>query len=212
MERNNADISNLIACHKCDALSSKPELSLGQKAMCIRCGAQLFSNKKNSVDRTLAVSSAGLLFVAPAMTMPIIGIGLVGMFNEASLVDCIAELTKNKFYIIALCLFLFTIAIPIVRLITAFYISYSIKKDRITPKLMQFFSSYHTLDHWVMLNVFLLGTIVSMYKLISMAELVVGVGLIAFIMLLLCSTLVSVTLDQHSVWELMEQKLADKNR
>ncbi len=198
------DIKQLIACPNCDALSQKVVLHEGQKALCACCGSKLFSHRPDAINRTLAASIAGLMFVIPAMTLPLIGVGLVGRFNEASLVECIADLVANDFPIIALCVFLFTIAVPIVRLVTAFYVSYRIKTKKITPHLLQFFRSYHTLDNWVMLHVFLLGLIVSMYKLVSMAELSVGIGLSAFILLQLCSTLVSVTLDHYAIWEELE--------
>lgn len=205
MNPRSVDINQFIACHNCDALSQKVTLSEGQKALCPCCGAKLFSHRPDAINRTLAVSIAGLLFVVPAMTFPLIGVGLVGRFNEASLVQCIADLVANDFPIIALCLFLFTIAVPIVRLVAAFYVCFCIKTKRITPHLLQFFRSYHTLDNWVMLHVFLLGLIVSMYKLVSMADLTVGIGLSAFILLQLCSTLISVTLDQHEIWQSLEQ-------
>ena len=62
-----------------------------------------------------------------------------------------------------------------------------------------------------MLNVFLLGIIVSMYKLLDDTEVSVDYGLLAFILLLLSSTLVSVTLDQHYVWQTLEQECFDEN-
>ena len=77
---------------------------------------------------------------------------------------------------------------------------------------MQFFRSYHQLDNWTMLQVFLLGIVVSIYKLLQSAELDFGIGLVAFVALLICTTLVSVTLDQHHIWERLEQHFADKKR
>lgn len=203
---------NLIACPKCDALAERPRLAEGEKACCKRCGSTLYSRKRNSVDRTLAVSIAGLLFVIPAMCMPIIGIHLVGRYNEASMIDCIEELVRRGFHIIALCVFLFTFAIPIVRLITAFYISFAIKTERVTKKHLQFFSSYHTLDHWIMLNVFMFGSIVSMYKIITMADLTVGLGLSSLVLLWFCSTLVSVTFDPYETWQTLEKKVEHSHR
>ncbi len=210
MTENSTELSQLIICPKCDALATKPTLLAGQKAMCGRCQAKLFEHKANSIDRTLAVALAGLVFVIPAMTLPLMGVGMLGLFNQASLVDCIAVLIANDFYVVAICLFLFTIAIPIVRLVTAFYIAYRIKRGRVKPHLLRFFCSYHTLDHWVMLNVFLLGMVVSMYKLLSMSQLTIGFGFSSFVLLLLCSTLVSVTLDQHAIWETLEESREHK--
>lgn len=201
-----------VACPQCDALALRPNISEGQKVICKRCGGKLFDCKKNSIDRTLAISLAGLLLIFPAITLPIIGISLVGQFNQASLVKCIQLLLANDYQLIAFSLFLFTIAIPIVRLIAAFYIAYSLKLNRIKPSMLGFFRSYHMLDSWTMLHVFVLGIMVSMYKLVSMASLTVGLGFIAFMLLLLCSTLISVTLDHHLIWQKLEQSQDDRRK
>lgn len=201
--------NDYICCPHCDALSHAPVLNEGFKIVCKRCGAKVYERKCNTIDRTLALSLAGLLLAFPAMFLPIIGVGAIGMFNQASLIDCITLLISSNYNGIALCIFLFTVAIPIVRLLAAGYITWSIKYDRIKPSMLNFFRSYHQLDSWTMLHVFLLGIMVSMYKLIDLAELHIGIGFIAFIALLICSTTLSVTLDHHYIWQRLEQSLDD---
>jgi paraquat-inducible protein A len=46
-----------------------------------------------------------------------------------------------------------------------------------------------------------------MYKLSSLADMTIDGGLISLIFLLLCSTLVSVTIDQHNIWHELEKSL-----
>ncbi|MFD2165661.1 paraquat-inducible protein A [Thalassotalea euphylliae] len=205
MTQQKPSVETHVACHQCDALSPAPDVHEGQKLVCHRCGAKLYECKPNSIDRTLALSLAGLILAYPAMTLPVMGVSAVGIFNQASIVDSIGLLIDTNYQGIALCLFLFAFAIPLVRLISAAYICASIKFNRITPSMRTFFSSYHQLDSWTMLHVFLLGMVVSMYKLVDLAELHVGIGFTAFVFLLICSTAISVTLDHHLIWEELEQ-------
>jgi paraquat-inducible protein A len=198
----------MLACHQCDTLLPIPLLAEGQEALCSCCGAALFSKKKKAINRTISVTTAGLLVFFPAIYLPIIGISAAGIYNDASLLDCITLLISNRHYIIAFALFMFTIAIPTVRLVTALYISLSIKFNCVKPSLLVFFRSYHVLDAWTMLHVFFLGVIVSMYKLSSLAQMTIDGGLLSLVLLLLCSTLVSVTMDQHSIWHELELSLA----
>ncbi len=200
----------LIACIKCDALSALPKLFPGQTALCPSCGCTLFSRKKDSIERTLAVSIAGLFMFFPAISLPIMKIGVAGVYHQASLIDCVTQMIAGDFYIIAFCVFMFTIAIPVVRLFSAFYLSYRIKTKQITPSLLLFFRSYHTLDNWTMIHVFFLGIIISMYKLVSLADVNIGGGLVSLLLLLLCSTLVTVTLDQHYIWQKLERESVSK--
>jgi paraquat-inducible protein A len=58
-----------------------------------------------------------------------------------------------------------------------------------------------------MVHVFFMGVIVSMYKLSSLADMTIDGGLFSLVLLLICSTLVSVTMDEHSIWEELEKSL-----
>lgn len=205
------DLNELIACKHCDTVATSPTLTSGESALCPCCGHTLFSRKVDSINRTLSVSLAGLLLLIPAFTLPIIGVGVAGKYNDATLVDCIMLMINADFYIIAFSVFLFTIAIPSVRIFSAFYLSYKIKRKQLSTSLLVFYRSYHLFDSWTMVHVFFLGVIVSMYKLVSLDELNVGSGLISLLLLLFCSTLISITLDQKLIWDLLESELEPKS-
>lgn len=200
----------MVACHQCDSLYPTPQVKENEKALCSGCGSILFIHKKDSINRVLAVSLAGLLFFLPAILLPIVGISAVGIYNDASLLDCITLLIEGQFYIMAFAVFLFTIAIPVVRLASALYIAASIKYNYIKPSLLGFFRSYHMLDSWTMTHVFFMGVVVSMYKLMTLADMSVDTGLLSLLSLLVCSTLVSVTMDQHFIWETLEASIEEE--
>ncbi|TYK66546.1 paraquat-inducible protein A [Colwellia echini] len=204
------DTELLVACQQCDALYDKPQLKQGQIAKCTRCGSTLIERKVDSINRSFYWSLAGLIFMLPAILLPIMGVTLAGQFHQASLLDCIIVLIERDFFMIACLMFLFAIAVPIVRLSGALYIAYSFKFNRLKPSLLNFFRAYHHLDHWAMLNVFMLGIVVSMYKLTDDTELSVNLGLLAFIFWLICSTMSAVALDQDYIWDKLEKAFTNK--
>jgi len=205
---NKINTSLFVACQQCDALYDKPRLKQGQLAKCHRCGSTLIERKVDSIERSFNWSLAGLMLMLPAILLPIMGVTLAGQFHQASLFDCILVLIDRGFFMIALLVFLFAIAVPIVRLTGALYISYSFKFNKLKPSLLNFFRAYHHLDNWAMLNVFMLGIVVSMYKLIDDTELSVNLGLLAFIFWLICSTMSAVALDQDHIWDKLEKAFA----
>jgi paraquat-inducible protein A len=202
---NKINTSLFVACRQCDALYDKPQLKQGQLAKCNRCGSMLIERKVDFIERSFNWSLAGLMLMFPAILLPIMGVTLAGQYNQASLFDCILVLIDRGFFMIASLVFLFAIAVPIVRLAGAFYISYCFKFNKLKPSLLNFFRAYHHLDHWAMLNVFMLGIVVSMYKLIDDTELSVNLGLLAFILWLICSTMSAVALDQDCIWDKLEK-------
>ena len=203
------NVKQLIACKQCDALYDMPMLIQGQSAKCTRCGSLLAERKVDSIERSFYWSLAGIMLSIPAILLPIMGVTLVGQYHHASLLDCILALIENGFFMIATLVFLFTLAVPIVRLLGAFYITSSFKFNRLTPSLLHFFRAFHHLDNWEMLNVFMLGIVVSMYKLLDDTELSVNMGLLAFILWLICSTMASIALDQDYIWNELEKEFVD---
>lgn len=202
---NKKNTYELVACEQCDALFDKPYLKQGQLAKCNRCGCTLIERKVDSIDRSFNWSLAGLILILPAISLPIMGVTLAGQFHQASLFDCILVLIDRGFFMIACLVFLFAIAVPIVRLSGALYLAYCFKFNRLKPSLLNFFRAYHHLDHWAMLNVFMLGIVVSMYKLLDDTELSVNLGLLAFSLWLICSTMSAAALDQDYIWDKLER-------
>jgi paraquat-inducible protein A len=60
------------------------------------------------------------------------------------------------------------------------------------------------LQPWAMMEVFLLGVLVAMVKLSSMAEIVVGPALYAFGFLVLVLAGITASLDPRTVWDRLE--------
>ncbi|MDO6426051.1 paraquat-inducible protein A [Thalassotalea sp. 1_MG-2023] len=195
----------LAACQRCDTLVNLPDISNHQKALCPCCNTVLHSPKKHTLDKTLAISFAGLLLLIPATVMPLMGIYAAGQYNQASLLTCIVLLANEGFYFIAFCVFIFAIAVPAVRLFTAFYLTFCLKYASKKPHLIVFFRSYHLLNNWAMIHVFFLGIIVSLYKLVDIADIAIGTGITSIILLLMCSTMLSITLDHRFIWQQLEQ-------
>lgn len=193
-----------IICPSCDFLQHRPTLSEGQKLTCCQCGHTLLHRRKDSIERTLALSVAGLVAFLPAMILPVIGVSKLGFSNQASLIDCINLLVEQGFPIAALFVFSFTLLVPLLRLLSNVVISACIIMNVKVRWLVPFFRTYVQLNSWAMLQVFMLGIIISMYKIGDLAELTIGWGLASLTLMLTCSTLIAVSLDDDLVWQHLE--------
>jgi len=190
-----------VACPHCDLLLPQIRLSHGQKARCPRCKYLLLESKKNSVERTFAVSLAGLIAFIPATTYPLLGLQAVGLENEASLLQCVGAMLDEGLVFAALLIFLFCMLVPFIRLLIICYLTLQIIRKRHNPFAVDLFRLFHEIEEWGMLEVFLLGLVVSLYKILGLADAVFGFGLFAFALLLLSATLVTFFLDEQLIWE-----------
>jgi len=201
-----------VACPGCDGLIPKPVLKVGERAVCKQCGGTLFERKRHSVGRTLAVAMTGLLLIVPAVHLPIMGIAAQGRTTAATLLGSVRLLIDSHQYFVATCVVVFTVAIPIVRLLAIVYVLLRVRLHAMDRYLPHLFRIYSELDAWAMLHVFMLAVVVAVYKLKADVKLFFGPGLVAFVLLLLCATLTSRTLDEELIWEELEHGHAPDDR
>jgi paraquat-inducible protein A len=81
------------------------------------------------------------------------------------------------------------------------YIFMPLCRDRVPRYLANVLRLVAFLKPWGMVEVFMMGILVSAVKLLKMATIIPGVALFAFMALIFVLAAVAVTLDEHQVWE-----------
>lgn len=195
-------MSHQHACHECDLLINIGSISEGESADCPRCGCEIVRRKIDSVRRTKVIAISGLIFFIPAVFMPLMAIHAIGRVNSASLFECVEILFNTELYFVALMVALTSICTPLLKLSLTLYISsYFDTPVMQTSLYRKAVLIYHKVDLWEMLEVFMLGILVSIVKLQAMATLTFGMGLVCFVGLLLCVVSLKVTFDIEQIWE-----------
>lgn len=199
----------LEACPECDALLYPALPEIGEKAHCPRCGLLLERPRKNSVERTLALSIAGLALFFPANFLPLVGIQVLGNTRDGVLFSGVVSLMAENMWGVALLVLLSSILFPALNIALSLLISAHLFFDRPDRRLPLWMRTLQHLDEWAMLEVYMLGIIVAVVKLSDMAELRFGFGLYAFIGLLIVTSLLASSLDKVLFWRRIDELLGD---
>jgi len=196
--------TELIACHECDLLHGTVELPPGGVARCSRCGGVLYSEKRNSLDRTLALTLAGLVLYVVANVFPFLSFAMQGNVTVTTLATGVEQLyDQESFGVAALVLFTAILA-PAIQLILMLYVLVPIRLGRRPPRLAQAFRLLRRVQPWSMMEIFMLGILVSLVKLAAMAEVVPGLALYSFAMLIVVLAGAVASLDPRIVWRRVE--------
>ena len=138
-------------------------------------------------------------------------LSIAGMVQQQSLIEGTLVLLYEQYYFVAILTFMSSLLVPLFRLLLLFYVTLSILVNYYNKDLFWSFRLYHYIEEWGMLDVYLLGIIVSAVKLLSMAEIQPGFGLWAYAGLLVTSILATTSISHHEVWDcLFEKKLFEK--
>ena len=195
-----------IACHECDLIHRIGSVAEGATARCSRCGAILYRHKRNSLDRTLAMTIAGLILFVLANSFPFLSMKIEAQVQESTLFTGIKELYAQGMWQVALLVLLTTILVPLIQLLGLLYVLLPIKLNRKPWKLALVFRFVQRLQPWSMMEVFMLGILVSIVKLAGMASMVPGISLFAFLVLIFILAASAASLDPHLIWEQVDFK------
>ena len=197
--------NNLLACPECDALQREPPLAPGAGAACVRCGALLARNKPESLDHTLAFMTGAAVALVCANVFPLMELDAQGLTTESTIYGLVQALFATGWPSVAVLVLLTVIVVPFAQVVTALYLLVSIRLGRL-PRLLQ--PAIRTLDwiwRWGMVEVFLIGAIVSLVKLTKLAEVYMGWAMYAVgAYVLLLAAAVS-AFDARSLWHRIEE-------
>jgi len=190
----------LIACHECDLLQREAVLPQGGVARCGRCGAELYRSHPHSLERTLALTASAIVLFVIANSFPIVGLQLEGQVIQTTLFNTVRSLWDEDMKSVAALVFVTTIAMPALQLFAVAYLVLPLRLGRVPAHFGLVFRMLQTVRPWGMVEVFMLGVLVSLVKLAHLAGVVAGVALWSFAALMLVMAGISAVFDVRGLW------------
>ena len=194
----------MMACHDCDALFLFGELKWGEKAECPYCAATLGRAETNSLHRAGALAAAAAVLFVVAIFFPFISLEIGGRTNSIGLAESVGALRANGQPFLATAVAVFILGAPATMLSGMLYLLAPLFADRRFRGAMFVCRLVYGTGHWNMIEVFLIGVLVSLLKLMDMATVSLGVSFWAFVGLILCMTASLAAIDRRELWDRLE--------
>lgn len=190
-----------VTCHDCGLKQTLPQMPVGTKAVCTRCGSVLFQKTHDTTQRTLALSLTGLILFAIANAYPFLSMQVEGRIQETTLITGIVWLFTNNMQGLSALVMGTSIVIPLLQLLALVYILTPIQYGKLAPKTGVIYRTVRHLMPWSMMEVFLLGILVSMIKLGKMATIIPGTAMWAYAALIPVLIASFAGLNPHDIWK-----------
>ncbi len=185
-------------CPQCDLLFSLPKMRSHQSAYCPRCQAKIRDGRDWSLTRLGAMAVTMLLLMPFAWGEPLLHIYLLGIRIDANVMQGIWQMTKQGDPITATMVLFCVAGAPLILVTSIAYLWFgNILGMNLRPVLLML----ERLKEWVMLDIYLVGIGVASIKVQDYAFLQPGVGLYAFIALVILSILTLSHLNIEQLWE-----------
>ncbi len=198
------DVHHRVACHFCDTLHEVDLIEEGRAAHCQECGSVLYRNRPSSLQRAVAFGVTALSLFVLLMWFPFISMNAQGNLSEVSVPGAVLGLWMRGGQFIAISIAMFVIILPLLMLLSLLYLCVPLLFGRTWPAsnmVMKIFQGFHA---WVMVEVFFLGAIVSLLKLVKLAEIQLGIGFWSAGGLMICLAGAVAGIDRTELWDRLD--------
>ena len=195
-----ASDTTLVACFDCGTRQELPMSEPRTVVTCVTCANTLERTHGRSVSAALACSAATLLLLIPGNLATFLTTRALGISRHSVVASAATAMLKDGWPFLALAIFLFAVAFPLIRFALLTAVLVEVERDRHPPWLGRAFRWATDLETWAMPDVYLLGLAVAYFRLAAAIDVSLGPGAICFILAGTMSLFVRATLDKAEVW------------
>ncbi len=174
------DPHRLIACEHCDALHARTALAASERAICLRCGAELYRDSTRAYRRLLPLVVTAVILLLISNAYPIVAMDLKGTRMETTLWGAIQVLYTDDMTLVALLVFATTLLLPLAELLMMGFLLVPMAQRRMPRAFHHIARAILLTRPWGMIEVFMIGVLVTLVKLSTVAQVLPGVALWSF--------------------------------
>lgn len=196
--------SERTACIECDLIVVVGQLRGGERAACPRCGHLLSYRTPDGLTRSLAFAFASVLLLVMANTFPFLSLEASGLEKVMTLPHSAVELYRDGYATIAVLVLGPIVGIPALVLGTIVALLVPLRRGESAPWLVPGGRLLFVLSPWSMVEVFIIGVLVSLVKIGAMATVILGISFWSYVGFAICFTATVSSLDRFQMWREIE--------
>ncbi len=155
------------------------------------------------LERISALTLAALFTFLIAQAFPIVELDLNGVTSQTTLIGALVALWSEGMELVAIAVFCSTILFPLVELTALLYVLVPIRAGVVPPGFNLVLRAIQFVRPWGMIEVLMLGILVTIVKMTSLARVVPEAALFAFGALTLMLAVV-VLFDPRALWDIAD--------
>ncbi len=192
------------ACLHCDMLVSVAALREGESAFCPRCGHFLTRKLPDPYGRVLSFTIAAIILLVMANSYSFLSFSSTGLESVITLRETPGAVWDYGMPAVAIMVAAFIILIPALILALLLLLCIPLHAGLYQPWLIPVAKWVFLTQNWSMVEVFIIGVIVSLVKIAAMATVELGISFWAYAGFSICFTLAISNLDRYQCWERIE--------
>ncbi|MEI6604674.1 MAG: paraquat-inducible protein A [Verrucomicrobiota bacterium] len=194
----------LASCHTCGRVAP---LAAGR---CPRCGSNLHLRKPASIQRTVALMIAACALYIPSHLLPIMTVVELGDVSHNTIISGMLTFWRTGAYPIAIVIFTASILIPLLKIAALTWLC-AAATGRVHPSPAMLGKIYwftELLGRWSMIDIFVVGIMVSLMQLGNYMTITPGLGALAFAGVVVLTMFAAMSFDPRMLWDRLDELTA----
>ncbi|MBJ9720514.1 paraquat-inducible protein A [Acinetobacter calcoaceticus] len=199
-------LNELAGCEECDTVYRRTPLAYGKRAYCVCCGAELYRHTKSFTSLLALILTAIIVFIL-ANSFPIVKIELQGNTSETTLLGAVWVMFHYDRAFVGVLILITTFIVPLAYLLLLGYVFTSVGVFKKRPQFLVIaLRTLFFMRVWGMVEVFLIGILVTLVKLIGMVLVIPEVALWAFAVLSVLLVYIT-SIKVSDIWNEIDRSL-----
>lgn len=190
----------LRACQECDWVVALPALRPNEVATCPRCHHSLVTRHFRPAQRSMAFAISALLALLLAVYFPFVSFTALGIGQKIQLSQTATQLLSFDQPLVAILVSLTIVILPALYLIAVIWLQTGLLRGVPLSFSRPIARSLKHLHPWMMADVFIIGALVSLFKLSGSADVMLGAGFWAFCSFAVLLLMTTRSLDDDWLW------------
>ncbi len=176
-------------------------LAVGEASSCPRCGHTLSRHLPEQERRPIAYGFAAIIMFVLSNAFTFMSFSAKGVGQEMTFLQCITTLVDQGYLFLGAVLSLTLIGLPLVYMGSIMLVLWRVDKDLHSNALRSLGRLLCRIKPWLMVDVFLIGVLISLVKLMGMADIKMGLSFWAFVGYTLLLIKMISSLDRMWLWQ-----------
>jgi paraquat-inducible protein A len=198
---------SVIVCPACD-LAHRVAAVRPQRSRCVRCRAVLQQSTGGSIDSAIALGVTALLLFVFSNIYPLVAMNFNGTTRAATLIDATLGFYRQGHPALAAIVFTTTFFGPLFQITALLYLLVPLRGGTYAPAAGNVFRFLTHVRPWTLVEVFMLGTVVALVRLAKFAQVLPGVALWSYALLMLTLAALTYYTSPEQFWRWAERRAA----
>ncbi len=174
---------------------------------CPRCDSRLHLRKPASIEGTLALMSAAAALYIPSHLLPIMKVVEVGVVTNHTIIGGMISFWETGAYPIAIVIFTASILIPLLKIGALLWLcAAATGKTHPSPETLgRVYLVTELLGRWSMIDIFVVGIMVSVVQLGNYMTVTPGPGALAFAGVVVLTMLAAMRFEPRLLWDRLDE-------